>query len=130
VKTIAFTMVAPSEEFFTFTARSISVPGEAGYLGVMPGHIPIIAKLRIGLVHIITANAEDLWFGVTGGFFEMMENHATLLADEIITPEESNDLAPIWLDRPVYFREKPIRESDRSNLAKALLNRKLNANRS
>ena len=126
MRTIALTLVAPAEEFFTYDARSISVPGEAGYLGVMPGHVPIIAKLKVGLVHIITGTGDSLWYGVTGGFFEMMENHATLLADEIITPEEADDLPPIWLEGPLYFSEKGEKRSDKSNMAKALLNRKLN----
>jgi len=124
VKTFPLSLVAACAEFLNFEVISVSVPGEAGQLGVMANHLPIIVKLGVGLVHVITANKEEKWFGVTGGFFEMMGDHATLLADEIITPKAAE--FPEYLKgKPLYIPSEFVNQVQRSDFTKALLRRKL-----
>ena len=56
------------------------VPAEDGYLGVLPGHTPLVATLRRG----------DLWYRkgqdkthleISGGFAEVLPDRVTILAE-------------------------------------------------
>ncbi len=123
-KHFSVVLVAVSSEFYRFEATSVSVPGEAGQLGVMSNHLPVICKLKVGLVHVICSDGSERWFGVTGGFFEMMDDHATVLADEIIDPDEA-EMPAHMKGKPLYFPLEFASSVHRADLTKALLWRKL-----
>lgn len=61
---------------------SIIVPAEDGYLGVLAEHAPLIAMLGEGRLTIRRELAERE-FHVSGGFLEVVNNVATVLADSI-----------------------------------------------
>lgn len=60
--------------------KSLIVPSVGGYLGVLPDHAPMIASLRIGVVKY-RENGEYKKMAVTGGFLEVADNRAVILAD-------------------------------------------------
>jgi F-type H+-transporting ATPase subunit epsilon len=55
-------------------------PGTLGYLGVRPGHAPLMTGLTHGIV-TLRRPAEDLYAAITGGVMEVLDNHVTILAD-------------------------------------------------
>lgn len=117
-------IVAPSRKMLEFKVSGISVPGLAGYIGVREGREPLLVSMNIGVIHVITSDGEDLYFGVTGGFFEMIENEATVLADALIMVDAatvSEHLKGKKLTIPTEFAS----EVHKSDLASALLYRKI-----
>lgn len=60
---------------------SLVVPGSRGYLGVMAGHAPLLTDLKIGQIDIKREDNTEDAFAVSGGFIEVSENKAIILAD-------------------------------------------------
>ena len=71
---------------------------EAGYLrlrtsegdiGILPNHAPFVAELSMGKMEIESSNKDrrDVYF-LSGGFLEISNNQATIIADEILPIEE------------------------------------------
>ena len=71
---------------------------EAGYLrlrtsegdiGILPNHAPLVAELSMGKMEIESPNKDkrDIYF-LSGGFLEISDNQATVIADEILPIEE------------------------------------------
>ena len=71
---------------------------EAGYLrlrtsegdiGILPNHAPFVAELSMGKMEIESPNKDrrDVYF-LSGGFLEISNNQATIIADEILPIEE------------------------------------------
>lgn len=74
-------IVTPEETVFDETVTSIIVPGAKGYLGVMAHHAPLISPLVPGKLSITLQNGTELVMAVSGGFIEVANNRATILAD-------------------------------------------------
>lgn len=79
--TFHLSIVTPEETVFDETVTSIVVPGAKGYLGVMAHHAPLISPLIPGKLTIILPNDEEVVMAVSGGFIEVANNRATILAD-------------------------------------------------
>ena len=73
---------------------------EAGYLrlrtsegdiGILPNHAPFVAELSMGKMEIESPNKDrrDIYF-LSGGFLEISNNQATVIAYEILPIEEIN----------------------------------------
>lgn len=86
-KTIKLEVVTPERIVYSDEAESIVVPGSEGYLGIMANHAPIITSLKIGVVQIIKDNKETK-MALSGGFLEVNNNKATILADTAEIDEE------------------------------------------
>jgi F-type H+-transporting ATPase subunit epsilon len=80
-------IVTPEKPFYEAECRSLVVPGSEGYLGVLTDHAPLLTALVPGEIKAVEADdARELHFAVSGGFFEVAHNHATVLADAIEVP--------------------------------------------
>jgi F-type H+-transporting ATPase subunit epsilon len=77
-------VVSAQEAIFTGEAKFVVLPGESGELGILPGHTPLISRIRPGTVKIVHAdNSEELVF-VAGGILEVQPGSVTVLADTAI----------------------------------------------
>jgi F-type H+-transporting ATPase subunit epsilon len=76
-------IVTPEKPFYEADCRSLVAPGSEGYLGVLTDHAPLITALAPGELKVTDAHDAELHFCISGGFFEVSHNHATVLADAI-----------------------------------------------
>lgn len=77
-------VVSAEEAIFAGEAKFVALPGEAGELGILPGHTPLISRIRPGTLKIVlTDNTEELVF-VAGGILEIQPGTVTVLADTAI----------------------------------------------
>mgnify|MGYP000880745401 FL=1 len=83
MSTIQVDVVSAEAEVFSGAAEFIALPGETGELGILPGHTPLITRIRPGAVRIQNGADEELVF-VAGGILEVQPNHVTILADTAI----------------------------------------------
>jgi F-type H+-transporting ATPase subunit epsilon len=78
-------VVSAEEEIFSGEAEFVALPGESGELGILPGHTPLITRIRPGAVRIkIPGQAEDEFVFVAGGILEVQPQAVTVLADTAI----------------------------------------------
>ncbi len=77
--TLTLEIVTPDQSLVTDKVDEVVVPAAEGYLGILPGHTPLLATLAIG----------ELWFrkgarkshvAIAGGFVEVQPNRVTILA--------------------------------------------------
>ena len=65
--TYQFKILTPSETVLDEEVSSIVAPGEAGYLGVLANHAPLITTLTSGKLKVSFEDKNDRWFKVEGG---------------------------------------------------------------
>ncbi len=83
--TVHVDVVSAEEQIFSGLAEIVSLPGESGELGVLPGHTPLLTCIRPGMVRIkVPDQAEEEIVCVAGGLLEVQPNLVTVLADTAI----------------------------------------------
>src|ERR1035438_4718874 len=65
----------------------LQLPGKNGYLGILPGHAPLLALLGIGML-TYTVDGKKRYLAVHEGFLEVLEDHVRVLADVAERAEE------------------------------------------
>jgi F-type H+-transporting ATPase subunit epsilon len=66
----------------------LQIPGSEGFLGILAHHAPLITLLKPGPLTVTYPDGRREVFAVSGGFFEVAQNRAVVLADAIERPEE------------------------------------------
>lgn len=85
MSTIHVDVVSAEESIFSGEAKFVALPGEAGELGILPKHTPLITRIRPGVVRIERAdNSEEELVFVAGGILEVQPQLVTVLADTAI----------------------------------------------
>jgi F-type H+-transporting ATPase subunit epsilon len=70
-------------------ADIVVLPGEAGEMGILPNHAPLLSTLRFGILKVRYQGNEEV-FTVAGGVVEVQPNLITVLADSAENVEEIN----------------------------------------
>ena len=78
--TMLFEMVTAEKLLFSEQVESIVAPGEAGELGILPHHAPLLSILKSGELRV-TQDGQEQSIAITGGFLEVLDNKVTVLAD-------------------------------------------------
>ncbi len=68
-------------------AEEIQIPGANGYLGILPGHAPLITELAVGVITYRT-NGYMRTLSVAWGFAEVLPDKVTILAEAAERPED------------------------------------------
>ncbi len=59
----------------------VVAPGEGGELGIMPGHSPLLTRIKPGVLRINLPEGEEEVMYVSGGVLEVQPDKITVLAD-------------------------------------------------
>jgi len=86
-ETIQLEIVTPERLVVNDTAEYIEIPGKTGYLGVLPGHAPLITELAVGEISYTNAGKTKR-LAVAWGFAEVLQNKVTILAETAEKAEE------------------------------------------
>jgi F-type H+-transporting ATPase subunit epsilon len=65
----------------------VVLPGEAGEMGILPNHAPLLSTLRLGFLKVRVSGEEQV-FAVAGGVVEVQPDIVTVLADAAENVEE------------------------------------------
>ena len=72
-------VVTPDKLLIREEVDEVQVPGWEGYLGVLPGHTPLLATLKIG--ELWSRKGQDrTYLAVAAGFVEILPDRVTVLA--------------------------------------------------
>ncbi len=86
--TIQLEIVTPDRMIVSDTAQEIQIPGKGGYLGILPGHAPLITEIAVGEITYRSGN-ETKHIAVAWGFAEVLPEKVTILAE---TAERAADI--------------------------------------
>jgi F-type H+-transporting ATPase subunit epsilon len=89
--TIKVDVVSAEEEIFSGQAKFVALPGEAGELGILPSHTPLITRIRPGAVRIEVESGEEEFVFVAGGILEVQPGAVTVLADTAIRGKDLDE---------------------------------------
>jgi F-type H+-transporting ATPase subunit epsilon len=74
-------IVTPERQLLSEQITEVRLPGADGYLGVLPGHAPLITELGIGELTYRTASGQSGLLVVVRGFAEVLPDHVSVLAE-------------------------------------------------
>lgn len=88
MKTLTVSVVTPDGPVLEDDYEMVICKAETGELGILPGHIPLVAPLTIGALRLKKGNNEDL-VAVSGGFIEVRPDKISVLTP---SAELSNEI--------------------------------------
>ncbi len=90
--TIRVDVVNAEKEVFSGDAKFVALPGVEGELGVLPGHVPFITRIKPGFVRVTLPDSEEVQrIFVAGGILEVQPNVVTVLADTAVRSEDLDE---------------------------------------
>ena len=91
MSTIQVEVVSAEESIFSGPAKFVALPGEAGELGILPGHVPLITRIKPGAVRIEKADGGEEFVFVAGGILEVQPKVITVLSDTAIRGKDLDE---------------------------------------
>ncbi len=85
--TFQLEIVTPSKLMVKDVAEEAQIPGLSGYLGILPGHAPLITELAVGVITYKASGATHT-LAVAWGFAEVLPDKVTILAEAAERPQE------------------------------------------
>ncbi|TFD97008.1 F0F1 ATP synthase subunit epsilon [Jeotgalibacillus sp. R-1-5s-1] len=102
MKTVNVNIVTPDGPVYESAVEMVSTKAQSGELGILPGHIPMVAPLEIGAVRLKKEGRTEL-VAVTGGFLEVRPDKVTILA------QAAEPSAEIDIDRAKEAKQRAER---------------------
>jgi F-type H+-transporting ATPase subunit epsilon len=78
--TLHLQIVTPDKKLVDDAADQVQMPGKSGYLGILPGHAPLITELTTGEI-AYTKSGTTQYVAMSWGFAEVLPDKVTILAD-------------------------------------------------
>ena len=98
-KTLKVDIVSAEQQIFSGPADIVIAPGEAGELGILPEHAPLLTRIKPGTVRIQSAgNAEEVIY-VSGGMMEVQPDRVTVLADTSVRAHDLDEAKAMEAER-------------------------------
>ncbi len=102
---ISLKVVTPEREIVSLDVDEVTLPSVDGYMGVLPGHAPLLARLDVGEV-TYRSGREQSYFAVSGGIAEVLGGSVQILAETCEAADE------IDLDRAQRARDRAKKKLD------------------
>jgi F-type H+-transporting ATPase subunit epsilon len=80
-------IVTPERLVLAESVDEVVLPSVEGYMGVLPGHAPLLAKLDVGKISYRTGN-RTRYLAISGGFAEVQPAAVSVLAETCEPAEE------------------------------------------
>ena len=81
-------IVSAEASLFSGRVSYLSVSGQEGDLGIMPGHTPLLTPIKPGMVQLVKQDGGEEVIYISGGFLEVQPGGVTVLADTAIRGED------------------------------------------
>lgn len=89
---IQLDVVTPEGASLSLPVHDLTAPSVDGEFGVLPGHRPLLAALKTGIVSYKDLEGDEHQIAVSSGFVEVADDHAVLLTDRFI---KKDDVDPV-----------------------------------
>lgn len=101
--TVHVDVVSAEKELFSGLAQLVVATAELGEVGILPGHSPLLARLKPGQVRIQISDTEMQVFYISSGLLEVQPHIVTVLA------EYAEDAANLDEAAAIHSREASLR---------------------
>ena len=112
MKTIKVSVVTPDGPVYESNVEMVSTKAASGELGILPGHIPMVAPLQIGAVRLKNGGKTE-FVAVSGGFLEVRPDQVTILAQ---SAEQADSIDVERALRAKERAEKRLHDQKRDNI--------------
>jgi len=102
-------VLTPEGEVWSGEARQVSTRTEAGEIGILANHAPVLAALQPAELRLHLSSSETVRYAQAHGWLQVYGNRARLLLEEAIPPE---DLDSGTLKEQLSDAEQRLSESD------------------
>ena len=86
---VTFHLVSPERKLASIDAKSVVIPGVEGDITLLPNHADFLTSLRPGIL-VVEDSGNVQEFLVTGGFVEVSNSVATVLAEKAVLKVEAD----------------------------------------
>ncbi len=83
-------IVTPDARVYSDTIDTVVIPTVDGEVGILPGHIPLLAQVEHGELRVTKGTTSQL-LAVSGGFVEVEGDRVHILAEHAITEEKIDE---------------------------------------
>lgn len=91
--TVHCDIVSAEQQIFSGLVELVIVSAEEGELGVMPGHTPLLTRLKPGHIRVTKQHGKEELFYVSSGFLEIQPHHISVLADTALRAKDIDEKA-------------------------------------
>jgi F-type H+-transporting ATPase subunit epsilon len=100
-RTFQVDIVSAEAAIFSGEASMLIAPGEAGELGILPEHMPLLTRIKPGVVRILPAaeGGEEELIYVSGGMMEVQPDRVTVLADTSVRAHDLDEAKAMEAER-------------------------------
>ncbi len=102
-------ILTPEGEVFSGEVSQVSTRTAGGEIGILANHAPLLAALRPTELRLFTGDSEPKRYAQAHGWLQVFGNHARLLIEEAIAPE---DLDAATLKEQLADAEQRLSESE------------------
>lgn len=90
-KTFHLNILTPEKTVYAGSAASLTAPGEAGYLGILADHAPLVTTLQPGKISFKDESGQSTVLESEGkGFLEVLKNEATVILTTLAKGPDGN----------------------------------------
>ena len=86
--TIELQVVTPERQLVKESVTEAQIPAKEGYIGVLPGHAPLLSILGSGVLTYTPQSGTRKVLAIHGGFVEVLPDHISVLANLAERAEE------------------------------------------
>ena len=84
---IQLEIVTPDRQVVHDSVEAVTIPGKSGYLGILPGHAPLLSELKTGEL-VYTRGGTKHYLAVSWGFAEVLPDRVIILVQTAERAEE------------------------------------------
>ena len=107
---IELVIVTPEKQLVREKVADVQIPGENGYLGILPGHAPLMTELGIGeLSYHDASGKESTHIAIIRGFAEVLPDRVAILAE---TAERAEEIDLLRAKEALARAEKHLASND------------------
>jgi F-type H+-transporting ATPase subunit epsilon len=117
-KSLQVDIVSAEQAIFSGLAERVIAPGEAGELGILPEHAPLLTRIKPGTVRILPqGGGEEEVIYVSGGMMEVQPDRVTVLADTSVRAHDLDEAKALEAER--LAKEALANKTGAMDIAKA-----------
>jgi F-type H+-transporting ATPase subunit epsilon len=102
-------VLTPEGGVFSGEVRQVSTRTSVGEIGILANHAPLLAELRPTELRLHVSDSETRRYAQAHGWLQVFGNHARLLVEEALSPDE---LDPAALKEQLADAEQRLAEAE------------------